>query len=141
MKNFQQNKKELEALRTFVNHQNIEAGSDNCSFEERVLFLKEKNIVIIGGHPNWQIKLKEIFPNYIIVDVENLNRDLSFIGHADAVFINTNFLSHSLYWKVMNQMSKNEVPLHFMERTTNIERIVMHLYEMLNPVVTSYRSV
>lgn len=64
--------------------------------------LKEKNIVIMGGHQIWQNKLKELYPYFTYIDADNVNYDINITRNADIILFNTLHCSHTLYYRVKN---------------------------------------
>jgi hypothetical protein len=101
--------KELYALREYIfHHENedlsYETYTENESIEEIASFLANKKLVIVGGHINWQNKLKEKLPNLTFVN--SGNSDLPYLNNKDAIFINTSINSHSLYYKVTSIINK-----------------------------------
>ncbi|MCM3768150.1 hypothetical protein [Neobacillus niacini] len=122
--------KEMASLKQYLSSLENQ-GEDTFSLEDKITALAKKKIVIIGGHPNWKKKVKGLFPDYRIVGVEELNRDLSYLDFSEAVFLNTSFFSHSFYWKVMSKMSKNSTPLYYINESTNLEQMVQQLYQVI----------
>lgn len=72
--------------------------------------LKELNIIIMGGHRIWQNKVREVYPYFNFIDADNINYDINLTRNADYIFFNTLHCSHTLFYKVKNNMSngKNE---------------------------------
>ena len=122
MEQVESNKKELIALREFMFDQSNEATQDTDiepdEYAKTLEILNNKACAIIGGHPNWVRKVKEILPNYSYVDVESLNRGLKYLDKKEIVFVNTDYNSHSLYHKVVAQLEKSETKLHLIRGTS-----------------------
>lgn len=78
--------------------------------------LKNLNIVIMGGHQLWQNKLKEIYPYFNYIDTDNVNFDINITRNADYVFFNTLHCSHTLFYKIKNNVNNG--------RTNNKEKLV-----------------
>ena len=79
--------------------------------------LKSYNILIMGGHQIWQNRLKEIYPYFTYVDSDNVNFDINITRNADIIFFNTLHCSHTLYYKIKNNVNNG--------RTNNKEKIVL----------------
>ncbi len=94
-------KNEVVHLRDFVyNLTNYEEMADieEISVEEKEEAIKNKNVVIIGGHTNWTKKVRSRFQNWKIVNPGQTNNvDMKIIDHADAIFFYTDVLKHSVY--------------------------------------------
>lgn len=54
--------------------------------------LKNLNVLIMGGHQVWQNRLKELYPDFKYLD-------------ADIVFFNTLHCSHTLYYRMKNNIN------------------------------------
>lgn len=81
--------------------------------------IKDKNIVIIGGTISWTKKLKELFPKWQFIGIEQKNNNLSFINNCDFLFININ-MTHSLYFKIKSLIEKYNIKYNFLKNTNNI---------------------
>lgn len=122
-----QSQKELQAMER-LQHLQEEVENSTTSLEEMEKFLQEKQVIVIGGHPTWQAKLKEKFPHFILWEADDVTKDLTPLDHADAVCIYWTYLSHPMYWKVKKRMNNNNTSLFFLERTTNLEKTVEEIY-------------
>ena len=78
---------------------------DSNSRAELERLLKNKKIVITGGHVNWQNKIKEAYPKFTYIDSDNVNFYVSVLKTADYIFFNTLHCSHTLYFKIKENMS------------------------------------
>lgn len=67
--------------------------------------LKSLNILIMGGHQVWQNRLKELYPYFNYIDSENVNYDINITRNADVVLFNTLHCSHTLYYKMKNNVN------------------------------------
>lgn len=72
-----------------------------------------KNIVIVGGAPTWQAKIKTAYPSIKFID--NVNFDETIIKNADIICIFYGYLSHSLYYKVINVARKNNIDTKYIK--------------------------
>lgn len=129
------NKKELLALREFMFGQSTDASSDIAAepevFDKALNSLKTKSCAVIGGHPNWVKKMKEILPNYTYIDVDSLNKDLKYLEKKDIVFINTDYNSHGLYYKIVSQLENSSTKLHF-TGGTSVQSSIMAMAKALD---------
>lgn len=119
------NRKELIALREYMfaqeNEVPIEEDEDIESLTSSIKAIKG---AIVGGHVNWQKKLKEHLPNFTFVSPDNKNIDFSFTDNLDVVFVNTTYNNHALYYKLMSRMNNNDTPLRYLPNRTNIKAIL-----------------
>ena len=63
----------------------------------------------MGGHQIWQNKLKELYPYFNYIDSENVNFDINIVRNADIVLFNTLHCSHSLYYKMKNNVNNGRM--------------------------------
>lgn len=67
--------------------------------------LKNLNVLIMGGHHVWQNRLKELYPDFKYLDSDNVNYDINITRNADIVFFNTLHCSHTLYYRMKNNIN------------------------------------
>lgn len=67
--------------------------------------LKNLNVLIMGGHQVWQNRLKELYPDFKYLDSDNINYDINITRNADIVFFNTLHCSHTLYYRMKNNIN------------------------------------
>lgn len=131
----EKNKKELTALRTLLYRMEEDAEQEEVGAEQLQSMTEavlRKRIVFFGGHPNWIQKTKEFFPDARFLEVDDINRKLSFIQNYDVVCINADYFNHGFYAKLMNEISKYSAELVYVKGATNQERLVQEIYEQLN---------
>lgn len=77
--------------------------------------------IIVGGHDRWQNKMKEVLPdNWRFIALgENISLDL--ILNSDYVFFNTNYLSHAVYYAVIGEVRKRNIPVGYIKKTNEAE--------------------
>ncbi|MCB8817375.1 hypothetical protein [Desulfosporosinus shakirovi] len=127
------NKKELLALRDFVFEQQTskeELEDDSNDYSRALESLGKHNYVITGGHANLIKGLKEILPNLIYLDMDNLHKDLRFLDNQEAVFVNTAYLSHAFYYKVMSRMETNKTRLFYLS-SSSVRGVVLKMSKLL----------
>ena len=133
----EKNKKELYALRSFLYRHEENAEVEDVVLEEDQLqhmleTVQRKRIVFFGGHPNWIQKTRDFFPEARFLEVDDINRKLSFIQNYDVVCINADYFNHGFYDKLMNEIAKYSAQLVYVRGATNQERLVKEIYEQLN---------
>ena len=94
--------------------------------------VKGKKIVVVGGHVNWQNKMKTAYPDMIILDGHLANVDIAMFKDADLVLFNTANMSHTLYYKLIDAFRSNNVKYDYLGRITNsalLEQEIAYLIE------------
>ena len=133
-------KKELHALRDYVYSLHQQAATETFQGESVTLkdtlptmveAIQQEKVVIIGGHQDIHSQLKLQLGGYKYVHLDNLNADISFIKNCEYAFINTAYLSHALYEKVMKQIGKGNVKVCYLSDRTNTDLIVREIYETI----------
>ncbi|ETI69979.1 hypothetical protein [Neobacillus vireti] len=124
---------EVHALRNYVYSEEHEEpiADKQPSFINMKEFIESKRIVIFGGFPNWRQKLKDLLETIEFVDADEMNRDISKVQRADAVFINTTVFGHAFYRKIMKELNKSETPLFYLKGKSNIESTTLEIYKCL----------
>ncbi len=97
----ERNKSELNGLRSFIfNTDNHELYKTEQPYDLEKI--KKIKAVVVGGHQKWHEKMKRSLPNFIFISTETNNFDKSILDQVEYVFIYTNYLSHSIYYRVIN---------------------------------------
>ena len=120
---------ELFRLREYVYSLTEEdARSTDFNLEEMKAALKDRKIIIVGGHENWVGYLKDIFPNwtYIKPSISNTLPE-SHAVHAEYLFFFTDTISHGSFNKYMNIVRKHGLPYSYLHGT-NIDRTIINIY-------------
>lgn len=117
-------KEELNKLREFIfNLEDLEDYKEDEEIDYNKL--KKLNAVIIGGHQQWQSKMKEYLPTCKFISPEALNFDVSILSNVDKVFIYTNYLNHGMYYKVINEVRQKGLNIKYLKANTN-EKIILN---------------
>jgi hypothetical protein len=76
--------------------------------EDEIDISKLENIklLIIGGHDKWQQRMKETLKNTIFISPNNLNFDISLINNVEMVYVYTQYINHSIYYKAVEGCKK-----------------------------------
>ncbi len=123
---------ELIALRNHLyraateNEHPVAAGVSVELMKER---LKDKKILILGGHTNWINKLRREFPDWeyakaSILEHESKNK----VESADYVYFFADTISHGGYWRFLNVLRKKNIPFGYIQ-IVNIESNIRQIYE------------
>ena len=104
---------ELHDLRELVFNQHTEQyEEDYASTEISFPYYTDKRIVVFGGHDSWAREMKPKFPDIRFIDRDMLpNPDL--IRRADVVWIQTNALAHKYFYRIIEEVRKNNISLRY----------------------------
>jgi len=70
--------------------------------EDKDIDLSAVRGVIVGGTGKWQQKMKELLPTFTFLSADSENFDPSVLDEKDIIFFYTNYISHAIYYKVVN---------------------------------------
>lgn len=117
------NRQELISLRNFIF--NLDKKEDVEKEENNIDISKLNSVkgLIIGGSDRWQQKMKEFLPNFKFIPVSAANFDISILNNIDIVFIYTNYLSHSIYYRLMSSI-QDDTKIEYLSYNTN-EKLVL----------------
>ena len=87
-------------------------------------------MLVIGGHDNWQSKLKIEFPDWTYLNSENKTFSAASVKDKDYIICNTEVLSHAAYYKLMSIKEKDQKLLYV--RSNNIDLVMEELTLQLN---------
>lgn len=102
----QKDKMELTSLREFafsLSEEN-EHISNELS-EDTIKHINSLKGVIIGGKDSWISKMKEKLSDWNFVSVDSINFDKNILK-GKIILINTNYISHAMYYKVVENCKK-----------------------------------
>lgn len=71
-----------------------------------------RRIIAFGGHDTWLKAIRPMLPDVRFVDREMLP-DINIIKAADAVWIQSNALSHKFYYRVIDTARKEDIPVRY----------------------------
>lgn len=131
-KSTESNLVELHRLREFAFSLESE-DTLNDSDSEEIIFPKDKNIFLVGGHENWRKKVKDNYPLLTIVDGTNQNIDPDIFRNADLVLFFTPHMNHATYSKFIGYLNKNRVNYGYISQH-NIKLFEHQLLSELNRI-------
>ncbi|MCR5652940.1 MAG: hypothetical protein K6F88_03975 [Ruminococcus sp.] len=109
--------KEIQELRSMIRERDyFDSTESKESAIKPVAFPYETKhrFVVFGGHASWAKAIKPLLKNVRFVDAyAKPNPDL--ILHADTVWLQSNAIGHSSYYKIMNLVREHGVPLQYFE--------------------------
>lgn len=127
LKKHENESKDLTALRNYVY---LLSANDTDSIAADTSYINydnwsDRKVAVIGGHDNWQSKLKDEFPNWTYVRSENKNFPAAAIKDKDYIICNTEVLSHAAYYKLISVKGKGQKLLFV--RSNNLDLVMKEL--------------
>lgn len=108
---------------------NFENPPSQIPYAEKLHFIQSKKIAFFGGNKTTIHQLKNQFEKLIVF--EKNTSDISSIISCDAVFVNYQWLKHSLSYKLYSLAKTEKIPFVYISGT-NIEKIVTQMYDILS---------
>ena len=124
-------KEEINSLREYIfNNSNLNEEFANITFntDEVINKLNQLDVIIIGGNQSWINKIKEILSNWSYISANSINFDVKLLDNKYVLF-NTDYVSHSMYYKVIENISRAK-QLNFFSGATNIDLSLKKIYEI-----------
>lgn len=81
---------------------------------------EKKQVLVLGGHPSWQNKLRTIYPMWQFLVSEQRSLISEAVKGKEYIICNTQMLSHACYYKLLSCMEEGQKILYI--RHTNIEK-------------------
>ncbi|SEA17694.1 hypothetical protein SAMN05216349_10632 [Oribacterium sp. KHPX15] len=130
VKKYEAERDELIALREYAynsEHENDDVEEDKLPDMEKAI--ADKKIVIIGGHVNWQNKLKQLFPEWLIVHLDEYKTVNSrMLEGKEKVYFFTDYINHISYKKFIAIVREKNIPFGYIG-SSNIGSVVAQIYE------------
>ena len=120
-------REELIALRNFVYQttKTVETDEENQDFEKIIEDWREQPVVVIGGHSNWQKKIRNIFPKWKYVSAGQSTFPEQILMDRKYIICCTEVLSHSVYYKVIANKQEKQALIY--TRGINVEKFLMEI--------------
>lgn len=119
---------ELIQLRNYIyKNSEMEEEPDNkiFDFERMRKFWLEQSVVMIGGHENWQQKIRTAFPKWKYITAGQASFSPEIISDKQYIICNTDVLAHSVYYKVIANRNANQILFYTHGR--NVEKFLIEL--------------
>ena len=119
-------KEELVSLRSFAYQ--LRVGQEEelpAHGREKLEGLRLEKSLVIGGHSNWQKKMRCHFPNSQFLACDNRNFDPSILRNKRYIIFNTDILKHASYNRIMAERKKGQKILYV--HGNNVERCLGEL--------------
>lgn len=124
------NKTEIIALREFMFNLDKQ-HEENKNMIVDYSKLKKVNGVIVGGTPKWQQRMKVILKDWNFIGVDNLNFDENLIKNSEVVVIFVNYMSHALYYKIIDIVNKNNIKVKYISHNQNVNIVTNQIYHSI----------
>lgn len=121
-------REELIALRNFVYQTSgtpLEPDEEEQNYEKTIEDWREQPVVVIGGHSNWQKKIRNIFPKWKYVSAGQSTFPEQILMDRKYIICCTEVLSHSVYYKVIANKQENQALIY--TRGINVEKFLMEI--------------
>ena len=105
------------------------SGEGIGSFGKRFDAGRLEQSIVIGGHRNWQRKLRRRLPDSQFLASDYMNFDPAVLHNKKYIIVNTDILKHGLYYKIMNERKKGQKILYV--HGNNIDRTLREIAEQL----------
>ncbi len=101
---------ELGELRSMIR----EADNSEKEYSVTVTFpySAQKRAVVFGGHLSWLKAIRPLLPNVRFVE-PSAQPNAGLIMNADVIWIQTNAMSHSDFYKIIDVVRKHNIELHY----------------------------
>lgn len=73
--------------------------------------------------------MKQLLPSFSFVHPSVTNLDTSILNNVDIVFFYTNYLSHALYYKVIDDIREHGVQFRYLKDNTNENIVLKQIYK------------
>lgn len=121
-KEYELEKSELTDLRELVFNLQEPPREDEDSDEENYKFPYEiqKQTLVFGGHKTWLKELRPMLTGNVrfYEDRNTLNFDQRVIANADVIWVQPNAISHSAYYRVVDQARMCDKPVRYFTRAS-----------------------
>lgn len=79
--------------------------------------------IIVGGTEKWQQKIRESLPAFTFLSADNENFDPLLLDGKDIIFFYVNYLSHAIYYKVVNIAKAKNIDIGYIN-AANEEKVL-----------------
>lgn len=121
---------ELIALREYAyNSEHADDTVEEDKLPDMEKAIADKQIVIIGGHVNWQNKLKQMFPEWLFVHPDAYKTvNSGMLEGKEKVYFFTDYINHISYKKFVAIVREKSIPFGYIG-SRNIDSVVTQIYQ------------
>lgn len=106
-----------------------EEGNAEACAETKLSEWSEKKVLVVGGHTNWQNKLRELFPKWQFISAGQNSLNDKMIRGKDCIICNTEVLAHSCYYKILSGRERRQKLCYV--HSNNIQKCLRELAQQL----------
>ena len=106
-----------------------EEGSAEAYTDTKLSEWSERKVLVVGGHTNWQNKLRELFPKWQFISAGQNSLDDKMIRGKDCIICNTEVLAHSCYYKILSGRERRQKLCYV--HSNNIQKCLRELAQQL----------
>lgn len=119
---------ELVALREHLyNMTEDDIVIQESSRQDIINAIKDKKVIIIGGHTNWIQKMKDMFPDWTYINFKSTTTiDDNILNNADHVYFFTDFIKHNVYYRFINIVRDKKIPFGYIS-SINIDKCLKQM--------------
>lgn len=85
--------------------------------------------IVIGGHRNWQKKMRQCLPDSQFLESDHMHFDPAMLRNKKYIIVNTDILKHGLYYKIMSERKKGQKILYV--HGNNVSRTLREIADQL----------
>lgn len=127
MQHNQSHSKEVIALREYMFNHELDEIRDCTEIDnQETAELNSIHGIIVGGHPNWQRKIKEYLPHWKYINAGVNTLDSNVIVNSPVIIFNTQYLNHSLYYKIIDIVRDSDIHIGYISKT-NLENSIKEI--------------
>lgn len=101
---------ELAELRSMIRR--ADAAEEELTATVSFPYTSKKRAVVFGGHESWSKAIRPLLKNVRFVEASALP-NAALIMNAESVWIQTNAISHSSFYKIIDIVRKHHIDLHY----------------------------
>ena len=112
--------RELADLREVIfNAENGEAEEAEAPFDEKLFpYEVQKETIVFGGHETWLKAIRPMLTGNIRFLDKDLNFDINVIRNAELVWVQTNAISHSQYYRITDAARQCRKPVRYFSQAS-----------------------
>jgi len=129
---------ELVALREYVYSLREDEAADELdeqTQEDMIRKLQNKNVAVLGGTERWAKRMKRMFPSWSFIPVSDVSiGGYNALERADFIYIYTDALKHSQYYRTMNLIRSSNKMLFYLGGSNTKENILRFYHDLCKSV-------
>lgn len=104
------------------------------SSEEMIRLIKDRKIMIIGGHENWVYKLRNMFPKWTYLSPKEQGTiPVSVVSGTEVIYFFSNHICHPQYNRFLNAARVKNIPVKYISKV-NVNDNIRQIYSDIKAV-------